>query len=75
MIEGIRVLMKANPFQPFTILTSGGNEYPVLTPDHADISPKGGRVAVWFDDDSSISIAGLHIVAIRRGSGEKAGTS
>ena len=64
MIKLIRQLLATAPFDPFVITTSGGKEYPVPTSDHVDISPKGGRLVVWFDDDSMVTIAGLHIVSV-----------
>ncbi len=67
MIGDIRQLLAANPFEPFIVVTTGGNSYTVPTSDHAGISPSGGRLVIWFDDDSSVTIAGLHIVALESG--------
>ena len=30
------------------------------------IHPRGTRVVIWFDDDSSVTVSGLHIVAIEK---------
>ena len=67
MIGDIRQHLEASPFQAFTIVTSSGRRYPVPSADHAGLNPQGTRVVVWFDDDSSVTISGLHVVAIERG--------
>ena len=64
MIGDIRVLLEMIPFEPFSVVTSEGKEYFVATSDHADISPTGNRFIIWFDDESSVTIAGLHITSI-----------
>jgi hypothetical protein len=67
MIGDIREHLRAAPFEPFTIVTSSGRRYPVPTADHAGLNPRASRVVVWFDDDSSVTVAGLHIAAIEKG--------
>ena len=67
MIGDIRQYLEAAPFEPFTIVTSSGTRYAVPTSDHAGLNPKGSRVVVWFDDESSVTIAGLHLVALEKG--------
>ena len=67
MIGDIRQHLGATPFEPFTIVTSSGRRYPVPSADHANSNPQGTRVAVWFDDDASVTIAGLHVAAIEKG--------
>lgn len=66
MIALIRPLLEAQPFVPFYILTSGGNRYRVASAAHADVNPPGSQVVVWFDDDSSITVSGLHTVAVEK---------
>ena len=67
MIGDIRQHLAAAPFEPFTIITSSSRRYPVLSADHANSNPQGTRVVVWFDDDASVTIAGLHVAAIEKG--------
>ena len=67
MIADIREHLEASPFEAFTIVTSSGRRYPVPSADHAGLNPQGTRVVVWFDDDASVTVAGLHIAAIERG--------
>ncbi len=67
MIGDIRRCLAAAPFEPFTIVTSSGRRYPVPSADHANSNPRGTRVVVWFDDDASVTIAGLHVAAIEKG--------
>jgi len=66
MIGDIREHLQARPFVPFSVVTSGGNRYEVPTCDHADVNPRGTRVVIWFDDDSSVTVAGLHVTAIEK---------
>jgi hypothetical protein len=74
MIGDIRQHLEAVPFEPFTIVTSSGRRYSVPSADHAGLNPRGSRVVVWFDDDdASVTIAGLHVVAIEKGVRASAG--
>ncbi len=66
MIEDIRQHLTARPFEPFLVVTRRGSRYRVTSAEHADINPRGSRVVVWFDDDSSVTVSGLHIVAIEK---------
>ena len=75
MIADIRQRLQAGPFEPFAIATSSGNRYRVASADHAGIDPRGTRVVVWFDDDSHITISGLHIVAIEKEATKRNGTA
>jgi hypothetical protein len=75
MIADIRQRLQAGPFEPFAIVTSSGNRYRVASADHAGIDPRGTRVVVWFDDDSHITVSGLHIVAIEQEAKKGNGTA
>ena len=67
MVGDIRQLLQAAPFEPFTIVTTSGRRYAVPSADHANSNPQGTRVVVWFDDGTSVTIAGLHVAAIEKG--------
>ena len=67
MVGDIRQHLGATPFEPFTIVTLSGRRYPVPSADHSNSNPQGTRVVVWFDDGASITIAGLHVAALKRG--------
>jgi hypothetical protein len=67
MVGDIRHHLEASPFEAFTIVTSSGRRYPVPSADHAGLNPQGTRVVVWFDDEASVTVAGLHIAAIEKG--------
>ncbi len=54
MIAEIRQLLSARPFEPFLIVTSGGNRYRVASAEHAGIDPQRSRVVVWFDDGRAV---------------------
>jgi len=66
MIGNIQQLLQARPFVPFYVLTSGGNRYRVGSAEHADINPRGSQIVIWFDDESSVTLSGLHIVGIEK---------
>ena len=63
MTDIVRKLMNAEPFVPFLIKTSDGKQYRVKHPDYLAISPKGGRVVVFADEEASTTVSALHIVA------------
>ena len=68
MITEVRRLLEAQPFEPFSVVTTSGKQYAVPSPDHAGISPRAGRMVIWFDDDSSVTLAGLHIAIVEKSS-------
>jgi hypothetical protein len=72
MIADIRQFLQAGPFEPFFVVTSSGSRYRVATADHAGINPQGSRVVVWFDDDSSVTVSGLHIASLEKEVSQKA---
>lgn len=61
MIADVRERLDKIPFQPFAIRSSDGREYPVLTRDHADISPRGNRIVVFLDEGPAITLGPLHV--------------
>jgi hypothetical protein len=72
MIADIRQCLQAGSFEPFFIVTSSGNRYRVARADHAGINPQGSRVVVWFNDESSVTVSGLHIAALEKEAPSKA---
>ena len=64
MTDTVRDFMRADPFVPFLIKTSDGKQYRVRHPDYVSISPKGGRVSVFPDEDNVTILSALHIVAV-----------
>ncbi len=72
MIANIRRFLEAGPFTPFLIVSSSGNRYRVATADHASINPQGSQIVVWFDDESSVIVSRLHIVALEKEAPQKA---
>ena len=67
MSVNVRQFLEAAPFEPFTIVSTGGRRYYVPTPDHAGVSPKGTDIVVWFDDGGIVTIARLHVATIEKG--------
>jgi hypothetical protein len=61
MTADIRKLMHAAPFVPFTIHLADGGQLRVPTVDHVAISPTGGRVIVFSDDDTHDVLSSLLI--------------
>ena len=66
MIQDFKEHLEARPFEPFSIITTGGKTYPVPTAEHAGLSPKGKRVVVWTDEGAGVTISGLHIASIEK---------
>ncbi len=66
MIDKIRPMLEAVPFQSFVIITSSGHRYHVPTRDHASIDPRGTRILVWFDEGGDVVVSALHVVAVER---------
>ena len=64
MIDEIKRRLAENPFQPFYVVSSSGIKYRIASRDHVGFSPRGGRLVIFFDDDSSVIVATLHIAAI-----------
>ena len=64
MTDEVRKLMNAEPFVPFLIKTSDGKQYRVKHPDYVAISPKGGRITVYADEEVSATLSALHMVAV-----------
>ena len=75
MIADVRQHLQAGPFEPFAIVTSSGHRYRIASADHASLHPHGSRVVIWFDDESSVTVSGLHIVAIEKDAAPKNGTA
>jgi hypothetical protein len=67
VIDQIRKLRYAQPFEPFSIELSSGSLFVVSTPDHVAFDDAGsGRVAVLADDGTFDIISGLHITRVHR---------
>ena len=64
MTEQVRQLMNAVPFVPFLIKTSNGKQYRVKHPDYVALSPKGGYLSVYADEEVSTMLSVRHIVAV-----------
>ena len=60
----IRKLVRAVPFVPFTIHLADGRQVRVPTVDHVAVSPTGGRVIVFADDDTHDILSSLLISRI-----------
>jgi hypothetical protein len=69
----IRERLTAQPFLPFVIYTEDGREYDVPTHDHAHVSPGGGRVSIWTNDETESILPTLLISGLKvRSNGEGA---
>ena len=64
MIADVRERLDKVPFEPFAIRSSDGREYPVPTPDHAHISPRGNRVVVYDDEGTTAILGPIHINSV-----------
>ena len=64
MTDEVRKMMHAVPFMPFVVKTSHGKQYRVKHPDYVAISPKGGRITVHADEETSTILSALNIVTV-----------
>jgi hypothetical protein len=64
MTDEVRRLLHASPFVPFFVKTSDGKQYRVRHPDYVAISPRGGRITVYADEETSTTLSALHIRAV-----------
>ena len=64
MTDKVRKLLHAEPFTPFVIKTSDGKQYRVKHPDYVAISPKGGRITVYADEETSTTLSALHMAVV-----------
>ena len=65
MTDDIREYLAARPFVPFIVYTADGREYKVPTAEHAFVSPRGTRVTIFSDDDTSHLLPGLLISGVK----------
>jgi hypothetical protein len=64
MLQRIRDLLKKVPFTPFVVHTNGGRDYRVETAKHAQVSPTGSQVNIWFDHEGGVTLSDVHINAV-----------
>jgi len=64
MIDEVAKRLAAKPFDPFEIVTTGGDRLRVASRDHAFLTPRRTRVVVMFNDDSVRDVLGQHIQAL-----------
>jgi hypothetical protein len=68
MTKDIRDRLAAQPFLPFVVHTADGREYNVPTHDHTHVSPGGGRVSIWAEDETEYILPALLISGLKVGS-------
>ena len=66
MIEEIRRLLEQVPFQPFSIVTSSGQQYHVKSSDHIHLGPGAKVIGVYHDDGTLSVLSPLHMVSIEK---------
>jgi hypothetical protein len=64
MINQVKELKYAQPFEPFFIELSSGRILDVPTPDHLILSERGGRVVVLNDDGTFSAVSWLRITRV-----------
>ena len=65
MTKDVRERLAAQPFLPFVVFTADGRNYDVPTPDHAHVSPAGGRVSIWTDDETESILPALLLTGLK----------
>ena len=74
MTKDIRDRLAAQPFLPFVVYTADGREYEVPTHGHAHVSPTGGRVSIWTNDETEHILPALLISGLKVRSNGQAAT-
>lgn len=64
MIANILKLQETVPFRPFTVKTSDGRSYEILTPDHITVTRHLRHIEIESDDYKMWTINPLHITSI-----------
>ena len=73
MTKDIRDRLAAQPFLPFVVHTADGREYEVPTHGHVHVSPGGGRVSIWTEDETEYILPALLISGLKvRSNGQDA---
>ena len=67
MITDVKANLAAKPFEPFVIIMTSGQRYPVPTAEHAGLNPEKTRVIVWLDNGVGVHFPSLHISSIEKG--------
>jgi len=64
LIQRIRELNRATPFEPYSVRVTNGSVYPVPHPDFILVSPKGGWVDIADENDNAHFISAIHIMEV-----------
>ena len=65
-IQEIQRLRSAAPFEPFSVLTADGQEYPVGHPEYIGQTPSGRLITIGLGDDSTVTLDLLLVTGIRK---------
>ena len=68
-IQQIRELHRAQPFKPFTLRLTDGNEYSVKHPEFLMITKSGRSIVLATSDDAVEIIDSLLVASIQVGNG------
>lgn len=68
-VEQLRKAHQARPFEPFTLRTADGREYPVAHNEFLSFSQSGRTVVVSTPDDSYEVLDLLLVTSLHRGNG------
>ena len=66
MIQEIRRLRSAKPFEPFTVHAADGEAYDVGHPEYISQTPSGRLILIGLDDDSTVTLDLLVVTGIRK---------
>lgn len=65
-IQEIQRLRSAAPFEPFSVLTADGREYPVAHPEHIAQNPSGRLISIGLDGGSFVTLDLLLVTGVRK---------
>ena len=64
VINGLREVIRATPFIPFTVTLSDGRRLRARTVNHVFLSPRGDTVYIYADDDHVVWVSTRHVTSI-----------
>jgi phosphatidylserine decarboxylase len=62
--QTIREYLHTSPFVPFVMQMNDGRRFEVRHPDFAIVSPKGGSIVVFGDNDAAVHVNALLVASV-----------
>ena len=60
--DELRTLLRATPFQPFTVYLPSDKAFPVRHPEFAVLTPPGGTLIVLHGEDNGFDLLDVRLI-------------